>query len=209
MSRKKHSAMILLCLWSVCPSVSFAQTLGEDRTQEALARETLRGLAGVAVTIEDIAADAERDGLTENQLQADVEGQLRQAGIRVLTEDERLRTPGTPTLSVRVGTYKSGDVYSLCIELSLLQATVLKRDPHLERLTATWRARGVGSGGARRLHEARRVVAGYIDRFITAYLSVNPRARPATTHLLLPEKGNAIVRNRTIAEEWFPLNGGP
>ena len=67
-SRKKHSALILLCVWSVYPSVSFAQTLGEDRTQEALARETLRGLARVAVTIEDIAPDAEQDGLTENQL---------------------------------------------------------------------------------------------------------------------------------------------
>lgn len=156
--------------------------------QEELARETLRGLAGVAVTIEDIAPGAERDGLLESQLQADVEGKLRQAGIRVLTGDERQRTPGTPTLSVRVGTYKSGDLYSLCIELSLLQATVLKRDPHLERLTATWRARGVGSGGARRLHDARRVVAGYIDRFINAYLSVNPRAHPAMTHPLPPER---------------------
>lgn len=186
-SREKHALMGLLCLWSIYASVSFAQP-HENSTQEELARETLRGLVGVAVTIEDLAPDAERDGLTENQLQADVEHQLRQAGIRVLMDDERRRTPGTPVLSVRVGTYKSGDVYSLCIELSLLQATVLKREPHLERLTATWRARGVGSGGARRLHDARRVVAGYIDRFISAYLSVNPSAHPAMTHSLLPER---------------------
>lgn len=186
MNRKKRSAVVTLCLWSVCTSVSFAQPL-EDSVQEELARETLQGLPGVAVTMEDIAADAEKDGLQESQLRADVEDKLRQAGIRVLSEAERLRTPGTPTLSVRVGTYKLGDLYSLCIELSLLQATVLKREPHLERLTATWRARGVGSGGARRLHEARQVVAGYIDRFITAYLSVNPRARPAMTRPLRPE----------------------
>lgn len=178
MGDTKRAAIIMLWVWSAWASASVAQTL-EDSSQEELARETLRGLAGVAVMVEDIAADAERDGLQESQVQADVEGKLRQAGIRVLSAEERQRTPGMPTLAVRVGTYKLADLYDLCIEVSLLQATVLKRDPSVERLTATWRARGVGRAGARRLQDARRVVGGYIDLFITAYLAVNPQARSA------------------------------
>lgn len=187
MGDKKRATTIVLCLWSAWVSVGFAQ-LPEDSTQEELARETLRGLAGVAVTIEDIAPEAERDGLTESQLQADVESRLRQAGIHVLTEDERLHTPGHPTLSVHVGTFKMGDVYSLCIEVTLKQVVMLKRNPHIESLVETWATRGVGTGGAFQLQGVRKGVIMKVGEFITAYRSVNPKARPATTHSLLPER---------------------
>jgi hypothetical protein len=57
-------------------------------------RATLRGLDGVQVVVEDLQPDVERNGLTRQQLQTDVELRLRKAGIRVLTEQELDRAPG-------------------------------------------------------------------------------------------------------------------
>src|SRR5438132_6072831 len=49
----------------------------------ARSRETLRGVQGVYGVIEDMKPDIERAGLTTQQLQTDVEVQLRKVGIRV------------------------------------------------------------------------------------------------------------------------------
>ena len=62
------------------------------------AKETLRGLPGVAVVIEPLHPTTERDGLTQHQLQTEVEQQLKNAGIRVLTQEEWKKTPGAPYL---------------------------------------------------------------------------------------------------------------
>ena len=54
-----------------------AQGLDNENT-----RATLRGLNGVQVVVEDMMKpDIERDGLTRQQLQTDVELRLRKAGI--------------------------------------------------------------------------------------------------------------------------------
>jgi hypothetical protein len=48
------------------------------------AKEILRGLPGVST---------ERDGLRQSQLQTEVEQQLKNAGMRVLTQEEWKNTP--------------------------------------------------------------------------------------------------------------------
>src|ERR1051325_9720100 len=53
-------------------------------------RELLRGLQGVYVEIESLDPDAEKDGLTKDRLQTDVELRLRQADIQVLTKKQWL-----------------------------------------------------------------------------------------------------------------------
>ncbi|MGH8007246.1 MAG: hypothetical protein ACREQ3_09575, partial [Candidatus Binatia bacterium] len=188
MSGTKRAAVVVLCLWSAWASVSFAQIPEDITSEEHLARETLRGLTGVAVTIEDLAPQAERDGLSKVQLRGDVEQTLRQAQIRVLSEEERQATLGNPTLSVHVGTFKMGDVYSLCIEVTLKQVVILKRTANIERLVETWETKGVGTGGAFQLQGVRQGVIIKVGEFVTAYRAVNPQARPATTRPLLPEK---------------------
>lgn len=72
----------------------------------AQAKETLRGLPGVAVVIEPLHPTTERDGLKRSQLLAEVEQQLKDAGIRVLTQEEWKATPGAPYLYVNVATLK-------------------------------------------------------------------------------------------------------
>ena len=68
------------------------------------ADETLRGLTGVNVLVEDLPVEpaAEQVGLTPATLRADIETQLREAGIHVLTDDEWQAAPGRPWLFIRV-----------------------------------------------------------------------------------------------------------
>src|SRR4030042_2259715 len=53
------------------------------------ADKALRGIKGLLVVVEKINPEIEKDGLTENQNQTDVELKLRMAGLNVLTSEER------------------------------------------------------------------------------------------------------------------------
>jgi hypothetical protein len=61
-----------------CLDPSLAQTRDQQR-------ESLRGLQGVEVVVEDIKPDAQMDGLSQESIRATVELILRSKGIRVLT----------------------------------------------------------------------------------------------------------------------------
>jgi hypothetical protein len=87
------------------------------------AKETLRGLPGVAVVIEPLHPTTERDGLTQHQLQTEVEQQLKTAGIRVLTHEEWKNTPGALYLYVDVAALRKSYGYTRtplrCVSISL------------------------------------------------------------------------------------------
>src|SRR5215472_3875500 len=104
------------------------QLLGQVATAEE-DRESLRGLTGVYVLVEHLTKEAERDGLSENQLQTDVELRLRRAGIKVQTRQESLASPGRPYLYVRVTERKKSDLplYALCVQVEFVQAVQLER----------------------------------------------------------------------------------
>jgi hypothetical protein len=50
--------------------------------------ESLRGISGVYVLVENLSDEARRDGLNEQDIQTDVGLKLRLAGVKVLTEAE-------------------------------------------------------------------------------------------------------------------------
>ena len=102
---------LIAAVWSVAvgdtdQGVPEARFLVEDR-------DTLRGLDGVFVLVEEIEPEIERYGLTKQALQTDTELQLRQYGIKVLSRVERLAAPGSPYLYVNVGV-KIGNEVPLC-----------------------------------------------------------------------------------------------
>jgi hypothetical protein len=151
------------------------------------AKETLRGLPGVTVVIEPLQATAEQDGLTQKQLHADVEHQLRAAGIRVLTQDEWRSTPGSPYLYVNVSALKkSYSLYTYSIEVCLNQLVTLLRDQHIQEFAETWETREVGTVGKERLVTVRESVAAHVNTFIHDYCAVNPRS---LTHRARQDEG--------------------
>jgi hypothetical protein len=141
------------------------------------AKETLRGLPGVTVVIEPLQATAEQDGLTQGELQAEVERQLQAAGIRVLTQDEWRNTPGSPYLYVNVSALKKNyGLYAYSIEVCLNQLVTLLRDQAIKEFAETWETREVGTVGKDRLATVRDSVAAHVNIFIRDYFSVNPRS---------------------------------
>ena len=96
--------------------------LGRCADDGGFARATLQGLQGVSVLIEDIPPESARAGLTTQQLQTDVEEQLRQAGIPVLTKDQAFRMQGAPYLYVYVHLVPHPiglTVYAILVEINL------------------------------------------------------------------------------------------
>ena len=143
-----------------------------------LEQATLAGLTGVGVIVLEMGPDAEIGGLAKSTLRTDVELRLRQAGIRVLGENEALAAPGSPYLYLHVNTAKpqGGDIYAISIYLGLAQGVRLTRNPAIASMGTTWRARGtIGTAPANRLHQVRDAVRDNVDEFINAYLAANPK----------------------------------
>ena len=138
-------------------------------------RATLRGLPGMAVLVEALTPQVERTGLTRNQLQTDVELRLRQAGIRVLTSEERFAVVGKPYLYVRVTILLYGErlvIYHIKVEL--VQYASLETG-EVAFAAATWDTARLGTLDISNLSYGRDRVIDEVDEFINAYLSVNPR----------------------------------
>jgi len=157
-----------------------AQTLEQQR-------ETLRGLAGVAVVVEPLNAEAEQDGLQQRRLQATVEKQLRAAGIPVLSTETWSVTPGGPYLYVNVAALKKQyELYAYSIEVCLNQLVTLARDRNIRQFAETWETREVGTVGSDKLPTVQDSIARHVETFIAAYRTVNPVTAEQLTLRLRP-----------------------
>jgi alkanesulfonate monooxygenase SsuD/methylene tetrahydromethanopterin reductase-like flavin-dependent oxidoreductase (luciferase family) len=141
-------------------------------------RVTLAGLTGVHVVVNEMSAEAAREGLTRSSLQAEVESRLRRGGLRVLTAAEALTSVGRPTLELRVTLIPAGEVpqlYVYSVDLALRQQIRLTRDRSVDSFAITWsETRQVGVVGATRLAVVRDAVRAKVEEFITAWQTVNP-----------------------------------
>jgi putative peptidoglycan binding protein len=183
-------ALVLTGLMLACP----AGFQASGSTDSKYARATLRGLSGVAVIVESMDPEAERDGLMKSQVQTEVELRLRQAGIRVLSREDRLTTPGKPFLYINIHASKRSDInlYAYYVTVELNQSAWLDRDPAIDVPAATtWSISGGGSVGGQRLRSVREDVLDYVDRFINAYLAENPEQaigrQPSRSEPVIPE----------------------
>jgi hypothetical protein len=164
------SVIIVMVLVCVVPS---ALALDSD-----VNRETLRGLKGVRVLVEDLASEVGKAGLTKNQLQADIEDKLRKAGIKALTQDECFATPGEPYLYVNINlNFRKADpnIYSFSMDIGVIQNVTLDRDPKQKTYAATWSTGGVGSIEKEFLPRLKDSVDDLLNLFIKSYLAVNPK----------------------------------
>jgi len=138
-----------------------------------ITRETLRGIKGGGVMIEDMQPEIERDGLTKNQIQTDVELKLRMAGFNVLSKKEVLKAPGGPWFGVVVNSFKvSRSLYAYTVEVELWQDVYFERNGQGSK-APTWSTGYLGIAPG--LDHIRSKIKDYVDIFINAWLSVNPK----------------------------------
>jgi hypothetical protein len=134
------------------------------------ARATLKGIDTVWVLVEALTPGAKTLGLTQEMIQTDVELKLRLAGIRVVTQEEALKLPGSPCLYVDVNVVESAGAASIGVEL--VQGVRLERNGDAI-LAPTWSMGTLGRNPS--AQDIRDRVKDYVDTFLNALLSVNPK----------------------------------
>jgi ferredoxin-fold anticodon binding domain-containing protein len=154
-----------------------AENKTNDQITIITGKDTLKGLQGVYVIIEDLEPEVEKLGLTRQQLQTDVELKLRQNSIKVLSEEEWFKTREKPHLHINVSVVTREESRSAVyvISVNLYQYVFLARDITKVCDASTWKKETFGSVGLSRIETIRESVKDDIDKFINDYLAVNPK----------------------------------
>jgi hypothetical protein len=109
--RRLLEIALFLIFWGASASILFAQRVVTFGTGKA---GSLGGLKGVGVVVELLSPEIDKEGLRTEDVKRDVAVRLRQAGIAVLTEEDLLKAPGTPSLSVWLMGSKTGTEFYAC-----------------------------------------------------------------------------------------------
>lgn len=162
-----------------CQNVEAAKVLGFDPelwpTSEKL--DTLVGLQGVFFALEKLKAPAGYDGPFGEQVHAEVTRKFTNAGIHVLTEEERDLTPGKPHLNIFFSNTNPDTGCWFSVFSSLTQTALLTRNHTTKIKAGTW---GFGGGYSadfpdRSEYDAIMIV---IDKFIEDFQTANPDGVP-------------------------------
>ena len=160
MRMKAHAAAVAVLMVAMGRSSPFAAD-----------RDTLKGLRTVDVLVEDLAPEAERDGLATMALKANIESQLKKGGVDV-SED------ATETFYVNVNAHPTGPAdgrYMYNIEVRVSQPAVVLRTNSVT-MAITWSRATVGT---RLLNVfpagVREDLLDLIATFLNDYAAVNPK----------------------------------
>jgi hypothetical protein len=167
---------LVMFIWLLMtPSFVFA-------VDSAATRETLKGLPGVYVIVEEMQPNiqkyAGKPGLTKEQLQKDIEFRLKERGIKALSRDEWTKTPGKPVLYVSVNTHETEKYqYAYDIKMELQQVVKMEANPKINALAATWSMNMTGMTNIGSLNIIKGDVDVLLERFQQAYWAVNNKKR--------------------------------
>ena len=142
-----------------------------------LGKNTLKGIRGIQVVVENLNPDIEKDGLSQSTIQKDIEDKLSMAGIKVFSKDETRSEPGRPYLYILIQSYKQKNmgIYAVAVRISLKQLISLARDPSIVSHDDTWKAIAtIGFVGEKSVDSIRKVVQDHVDEFIKDFVSMNP-----------------------------------
>ncbi len=134
-------------------------------------RAILRGLEGVRVVVERLKPEIERDGLFGSTLQTDAELSLQMAGIKVLSEEDWLKTPGAPYLDLRVNAFQCARGYVYNIYLTLEEQVTLVREGL--KVSATTSKIGHQLGITSSLSDIRGEARDLVEEFVKAWQEAN------------------------------------
>jgi hypothetical protein len=140
--------------------------------------ETLRGMNSLFLYVHSLPPQAEAFGLTQEQIQSDVDAQLQSAGIPVVSYRECCDIPGSPYLFVGIGLVNGTqpDIYAATAHLELRQVSSLEREPESTYHATTWmRGETVLAQATTLESDLKDLLKGWIKMFIYDYRSVNNR----------------------------------
>jgi hypothetical protein len=156
-------------------SLAVIASASDDKTDRA----TLKGIQSMCVVVE--VADQSHSKLSKEELQTDIEGKLKQAGLAI---DKN----GTTCLYLNVRVLqaigrqairrkeKPIPLYAVDVRLEFLQTVALTRDPAAKTYAPTWSTANMATVASDDLSKTTlEITNSLVDQFLTAYKSVNPQ----------------------------------
>ncbi len=137
-------------------------------------RNSLRGLKGIVVVVEFPNRQVALSGLTEGAIRASVEVKFQQAEIPVVSVEQIPEKLPIPLLYINANVAKVGVgeyIYNVLVEFR--QEVTLVRSPRVQCPAGTWSTACLG--GATDFRDIQKTIQEGVSKFITAYLSVNPK----------------------------------
>jgi hypothetical protein len=132
-------------------------------------RESLAGIASLGVVVEELPTPATKLGLTKEAIQTDVELKLRLAGMEVDS------TNHAQYLYVEVNVLAANNrSNAVNIHVEMAQAVTLHRDAAILTTAATWSISELATN-VYTAQDIRDLIKDQVDRFLNAWLSVNPK----------------------------------
>lgn len=174
-------------VFAIVSSALFGWALVQPHTGVAFSdkhpRRSLAGLEAVSVEIPDPGESLADRGITHDVIFAEVQLQLRRAGIEMLDPQRPRPEPvaGNPVLRVEVlaNVHDVYDQASFAIQVSVWQDVKLARNagqkgrgPTLR--AQTWSTGGIGESGTDWRDVLRDELAFFVDQFVAAWLEANP-----------------------------------
>jgi len=132
--------------------------------------KTLKGISALTVLVEDLTDGAKALGLTAETIQTDVELKLRQAGMRVVTPQELHNISGQPWIYVQVSMTNPALVGHVLVQFN--QNAMLERSREIVPVSTWSTGTLVTADDAQTIRDK---VKDLIDKFLNAWLSVNPK----------------------------------
>ncbi len=166
--------------FSVVAAVLFFAFVQYARAEEPRINvKSLQGLTGLAVVVGALSEDAKKIHITNRDIQDIAEQKLRMAGIKVLTREERLSTPGMPYLYLRMSIKVTDDgfVYG-STKIQVEEEACLSR----KAMCSTFITWDKGSIFSVQLDRAQQFLKDSItedmDVFLKDFFTVNPGTTP-------------------------------
>ena len=136
-------------------------------------RATLTGLPSISVVVEDLSAVAQKNGLAADAIEADALRRLKQAGVPITPDADAY-------LYIHVTVADPGGATPLpfFVEVGLMQEVTLPRGVKARTpfQYETWSVNRLGLAAPAALRGAvTERVGEFVDQFIAAYKSVNPK----------------------------------
>ncbi|SRR6266550_4932395 len=156
-------------------SVAVSPLLGQGDDEDT--RKTLAGLHRVRVIVQmSDSAGVQKDGLSQLQLQTDVEVKLRQTGIIVFSQHDAQLGPWLNVIvnTLDVSSTNATSMYAVSVSAELYQWVTLARNPSVRVFVSTWSATG-RFGTTAHVSSVRDLIRDMTDQFINAYLAANPK----------------------------------
>lgn len=137
---------------------------------------TLKGMKGIGVSVEDIDADAMAEGLNKDKLLKVITQKLKKAGVKVLTDLELRTVSGQPQLVLNISSIKQpGPIYIFTTTLDLTQIVILERNKGLTAVSPTWTVLTTGGSLPEDLvATVQASIDPMLESFITDYKKANP-----------------------------------